>query len=89
LAEAARWYRLASEQGLALAQYNLGILYGDGEGVPKDAVEAHAWWNVAAARGHELAKENLAVIEEEMTPEQIADATKLARERFEKFAPKN
>jgi hypothetical protein len=36
-----------------------------------------------------LAKENLAVIEEEMTPEQIADATKLARERFEKFAPKN
>ncbi len=35
-AEAARWYRLAAEQGNAKAQYNLGIMYVNGEGVPQD-----------------------------------------------------
>ena len=30
-AEAARWYRLAAEQGDADAQFNLGLMYADGE----------------------------------------------------------
>jgi len=32
-AEAARWFRLAAEQGNALAQYNLGFIYDSGRGV--------------------------------------------------------
>ena len=35
-AEAVRWFRLAAEQGGATAQYNLGLMYGDGEGVLED-----------------------------------------------------
>jgi len=33
-AEAVKWYRLAAEQGDANAQFNLGGMYEDGEGVP-------------------------------------------------------
>ena len=38
--EAARWWRKAAEQGLAEAQFNLGVTYRQGEGVTKDHQEA-------------------------------------------------
>ncbi len=34
------WLPLA-EQGNAAAQYNVGLMYGLGKGVPQDSVEAH------------------------------------------------
>ena len=34
--EAVRWFRLATEQGYAEAQFRLGIMYATGEGVPQD-----------------------------------------------------
>ena len=34
-AEAVRWFRLAAEQGDARAQFNLGVRYDTGEGVPQ------------------------------------------------------
>jgi hypothetical protein len=39
-------YRLAADQ---VAQYNLGVMYGTGEGVPQDYVQAHMWFNLAAS----------------------------------------
>ena len=77
--EAARWYRKAADQNYAQAQYNLGNLYLGGEGLTKDYVEAYKWWNLASAQGDESAKHNLSVIEKRMTPEQIAEGQKLAR----------
>ena len=50
-AEAVRWYRLAAEQGDANAQYNLGVRYGAGEGVPPDDAEAVRWFRLAAEQG--------------------------------------
>src|SRR5215469_9598956 len=47
--EAARWYRKAAEQGLALAQVGLGELYRTGQGVPQDYAQAVAWFERAAA----------------------------------------
>ena len=35
-AEAVRWFRLAAEQGDALAQFDLGVMYATGGGVPQD-----------------------------------------------------
>ena len=52
-----RWYRLAAEQGYALAQFNLGVKYANGEGVPEDDVTAYAWLNIAAAQGKSSANE--------------------------------
>ncbi len=86
-AEAVKWYRRAAEQGNADAQYNLGIMYHDGEGVPQDYVQAHMWLNLAAARfpasdadAMNMAVQDRGLAASKMTPAQIAEAQKLARE---------
>ena len=78
--EAVKWYRKAAEQGYAEAQTYLGILYRDGNGVPQDDVLAHMWFNLAAAGGEELGKLSRNFLTKRMTPEQIAEAQRLARE---------
>jgi TPR repeat protein len=50
--QAARWYRLAAEQGYARAQYSLGRMYESGQGVPEDYVEAVRWYRLAAEQGY-------------------------------------
>ncbi len=78
--EAARWYRLAAEQGLADAQSYLGWMYLTGERVPQDYVQAHMWFNLAAARGEEDARRARDRLAKKMTPPQLAEAQRLARE---------
>ena len=59
------------------AQYNLGVMYRDGEGVPQDYVRAYMWFNVAAIKDEGAAerRESLAAL---MTAEQIAEAQRLS-----------
>lgn len=52
------WKELA-EKGDAVAQYNLALMYDDGEGVAKDAKEAVRWYRKAAEQGHPRAQNNL------------------------------
>jgi TPR repeat protein len=82
-AEAVEWFRRAAEQGNALAQYNLGVMYEHGEGVPKDLVQAHKWVSLAASSGRPKAREVLTRMERDMTKKQQAEADKLAREWYE------
>ena len=77
-AEAVNWYRLAAEQGDAVAQYNLGGMYADGEGISEVYVLGYAWLNLAAAQGDELANENENNLRARMTAEQIARAEELS-----------
>jgi TPR repeat protein len=79
-AEAARWYRLAADQGVATAQTALGLLYEGGRGVPQNYVLAHMWFDLSAARGFRHAAELRDLLVDRMTPAQIAEAQKLARE---------
>ena len=58
-AEAVRWYRMAAEQGLAEAQYNLGYRYANGRGVLEDDAEAVRWYRMAAEQGYAMAQVNL------------------------------
>jgi TPR repeat protein len=83
--QAIYWFTKAAEQGHAIAQYSLGIMLYNGVGKPKDNVMAYVWWNIAAAQGHEDAKETRGLIEEEMTPNQIAEAQKLSKEYYAKY----
>ena len=46
-------------QGDAAAQYNLGLMYANGEGVPEDDVEAVRWYRLAADQGLVEAQSNL------------------------------
>jgi hypothetical protein len=75
------------EQGDVDAQFNLGIIYDKGQGVPQDFVQAHMWFNLAASRlpASDAERLNMAVktrdiTASKMTPAQTAEAQKLARE---------
>ena len=78
-----------ADAGNAYAQHNLGLMYNNGNGVPKDLVQAHVWYNIAGANGEENAKKFLPNVEKEMTSEQKAEAMKLARELFAKLPKGN
>ena len=52
-------FTIAAEEGLSLAQYNLGILYFTGQGVEQDFDEAFEWTKRAAEQGHLNAQFNL------------------------------
>ena len=60
--EAARWYRMAAEQGDAGAQFDLGVNYANGKGVQKDDAEAARWYRLAAEQGEARAQLNLGVM---------------------------
>ena len=77
---ARQWYEQAAAQGEAVAQFNLGVVYHNGEGVPQDFVQAHKWYNLAGANGYKKAVDLRNVLSKVMTPAQIAEAQKLARE---------
>ena len=51
-----------------------------GYGVQQDYVQAHMWYNLSAAQGWGAAAEARTMLERAMTPAQIAEAQKLARE---------
>ena len=55
-------WRPLAEKGDADAQYNLGHLYRQGLGVPKDLAEAARWYAKAAGRGVPNAQYNLALM---------------------------
>jgi hypothetical protein len=83
--EAIRWWSLAAEANIAIAQLNLGVMYANGDGVPQDYIKAHMYANLAAARlppgeDHATAVKNRDIVAKLMTPEQIAEAQRRARE---------
>jgi uncharacterized protein len=93
-AEAAKLYQLAAEQGEPDAQELLGLLYDVGAGVPCDYVQAHMWLDLAASRylpseitKREVAVETRDLVASKMSPEQIAEAQKLARDWKPKSKP--
>ena len=89
--EAIKWYRLAAEAGLTIAQCNLGMLYAE-----KDDVLSYMWFFLATVQGHERAKthcegaanymtiaqfiEAQAMAIKRMTPEQLVKAEKILRD---------
>jgi TPR repeat protein len=80
------WILKAAGGGDADAQYLLGLAYYEGKNVPQDYVEAHKWFNLAASRfvsneeGRRKAVHNREAVAERMTPAQVGEAQKLARE---------
>ncbi len=79
-ATALRIFRQLADQGNAAAQFNLGVMYDEGQGVPQDYTQAHMWYNLSAAKDNKIARKNRHILAKQMTPAQIAEAQKLARE---------
>jgi len=79
--EAMMWYHKAAEQGDTDAQYNLGNLYdNENLGVAHDYVMSHMWFTIASVNGYQDAFKKRDSVAEKMTPSQIQEAQKLARE---------
>jgi hypothetical protein len=79
-AEAVKWWRKAAKQGYAQAQYNLGFMYDEGGGLQQNYVLAHMWYNLAAKQGNKDASKSRNLVAQLMTPVQLGEAQRLARE---------
>jgi TPR repeat protein len=83
--EAAKWYRKSAEAGNVVAKVNLGVMRENGfPGVPLNVVLAHMWFNLAAAQGSADAANFRDEIAADMSPEQVAEAQRLAKEWLDK-----
>lgn len=81
---AAGWFFRSAEQGYADAQFNLGLMYINGEGVPQDIPHAVELFQKAAEQGHVDAQNNLGAMY--FTGEGVTRDEKKAIEWFEKAA---
>jgi len=74
------WYLKAAGQIAANSQIKLGDMFNEAQGY----VQAHMWYNLAAADStgetHERAARNRSIVEKKMTPQQVAEAQRLAGE---------
>ena len=71
--------RAKAENGNAIAQYNLGLMYLDGDAVPQDPIEAYVWLSLAAENG--ATGRALRTLTETMPAEQLAVAKSRLAER--------
>jgi TPR repeat protein len=54
--------KVLAEQGMAAAQFNLGLMYNNGHGVSENDAEAVRWFRKAAGQGHAMAQYNLGIM---------------------------
>jgi TPR repeat protein len=59
---AAKEWRPLADQGDPAVQFNLGLLYLDGQGVPQDLDQAVKWFNRSAEQGYDKAQLNLGAL---------------------------
>jgi hypothetical protein len=78
MAAAVKWYKAAAEQGESASQYELGALYRDGTGLPKDLENAYAWMTVSKELGSSRAAAGLDALNGQLSPDELANAQKLA-----------
>lgn len=82
--EAQGWLEQA-KKGDATAQYNLGVRYDIGQGVPQDHVEAAKWYRKAAEQGDAYSQYTLGVMYHEGVgvPQDYVEAAKWLRKSAE------
>ena len=83
--DAAKWCQMAAKQGVAEAQFILGFMYANGQGVPKDYAKAVKWYRKAAEQGDARAQFNLGVMYTfgQGVPKDYAEALKWYRKAAE------
>jgi hypothetical protein len=82
--EAQHWYHEAAEQGDPFAQASLALLYRFGKGVPQDYVQSYMWFQLSVDQLTGADRDSIVELRDaaaaRMTPQQIADARRLAHE---------
>ena len=80
VARAGDVYRKVALNGVAQAQYNMGVRHAQGQGVPMDFIAGYAWMNLAAGQGLDSAVEYREILESRMTARELVEAKKLSVE---------
>ena len=78
---ALRKFRGLAEQGDVRSQYNLGVMYENGQGTQKNYAHGYMWFDIAASHGNKTAKEDLDRITKFMSKLQLDAAKKLVSAR--------
>ena len=73
-------WKVCADAGDVEAQIMLGLLYSTGRRVERDLVQAHQWPNLAALAGAARARDLRGQVARDMSPAEIAQALKLARQ---------
>jgi hypothetical protein len=68
----------AAHRGDAAAQYQLALMYLNGDGVPQNNISAHMWFNLSAPQIGVIAGSYRGLVEQSMTREEIARAQEMA-----------
>jgi uncharacterized protein len=78
-----KWHLLSAQQGYALAQTSIGLMYGLGIGVPQDDLRADMWLNLAASRLNGDDRKQTSklrdAVEKTLTPAEIMQAQEMAK----------
>jgi hypothetical protein len=77
--EAFRWFQKAAAQGHTGARIKLAYMYAEGMGTSKDPESAYAWLTSASLAGDQRGRDMLPKLEAQLTPQQLAEARKQAR----------
>jgi localization factor PodJL len=80
---AAGWFEKAAERGVINSQFNLGVLFESGQGMPKNLSNAYVWYGIAAAQGDKPAAERFEILKSELSAADV----KRANARIDAFRP--
>ncbi|WP_371396556.1 peptidoglycan-binding protein [Fretibacter rubidus] len=72
---AAYWFQEAAQRGVVDSQFNLGVLFESGQGVPVDPKQAFYWYSVAAGQGDQTAAARVAILKTELPEAIVSEAT--------------
>lgn len=82
---ALRWLTKAANKGHTRALFIVGALHAKGRGAERNLVQAHKFFSLAEKNGVKDASRNRELAASKMTPDQVEEAQRLARE----WVPKN
>ena len=77
---AAYYTRIGAESGDSRMQGWLALMFAEGRGVERNLVQASKWANLAAANGDRMGEDLRLVLEQELEPEAVQEARRLAVE---------
>lgn len=80
---AAKWFEKAAERGVVDSQFNLGVLFESGQGLPQNLTEAYVWYSIAARQGDQLAGQRIDILGSQLN----AQTKSAADTRITNFKP--
>ncbi len=80
---AAGWFEKAAERGVVDSQFNLAILFENGQGVKPSLPDAYFWYSIAGAQGDQTAAARIDALETQMSEADV----NAAKARIESFTP--